>query len=64
MFLLIFIKYSQIVSYTANRQEVQRQPYSCPADRKRLDRDRVNHFRLLFIFLRLFLICFWSYLFL
>ena len=29
-----------------SRQEVQRQPYSCPADRKGLDRDRVNHFHL------------------
>ena len=28
------------------RQEAQNQPYTCPADRKRLDRDRVNHFHL------------------
>ena len=28
------------------RQEAQNQPYTCSADRKGLDRDRVNHFHL------------------
>ena len=28
------------------RQEAQNQPYTCPADRKGLDRDRVNPFHL------------------
>ena len=28
------------------RQEAQNQPYTCPADRKGLDQDRVNHFHL------------------
>ena len=29
-----------------NRQEAQNQPYTCPADREGLDRDRVNNFHL------------------
>ena len=47
LFVYLFIYTFKLLPLTPkNRQEAQNQPYTCPADREGLDRDRVNNFLL------------------
>ena len=43
---IILIASNTLQKKKTNRQEVQNQPYTCPADREGLDRDKVNNFHL------------------
>ena len=46
IYLSIILIASNTLPKKKNRQEVQNQPYTCPADREGLDRDKVNNFHL------------------